>query len=317
MTGTRAMSADPQLIEQARSADPDARQKAAYLVAHIGRRARLPADVRAPRRQGLARAQDHRRRLRARSAARGRQRTARRAGRCRERRQAQLRHRGADPDRRRRPSSRSSSGCASRPTSTSASRSSTSSAIFAAATASTCSSRSLEGEPDINVSSSIVSSLGKYRDAAALPHLLRVLQREDLWLKFHAIEALGEIGDRAALPAILPLYEEKSLRKPVLEAIGKIADVGTVSLPAADHRRRGEAEPHRVARARAHRRGEQAEDRGTGGAAAHPAQVPRVVPGIENRSADRAPARHAEARRARRSSSSSSAGRATSARCRC
>ena len=87
----------------------------------------------------------------------------------------------------------------------------------------------LEGEPDINVSSSIVSSLGKYRDAAALPHLLRVLQREDLWLKFHAIEALGEIGDRAALPAILPLYKEKSLRKPVLEAVGKIADVGTVS----------------------------------------------------------------------------------------
>jgi HEAT repeat protein len=87
----------------------------------------------------------------------------------------------------------------------------------------------LEGEPDINVSSSIVSSLGKYRDAAALPHLLRVLQREDLWLKFHAIEALGEIGDRAALPSILPLYKEKSLRKPVLEAVGKIADVGTVS----------------------------------------------------------------------------------------
>jgi len=88
---------------------------------------------------------------------------------------------------------------------------------------------SLEGEPDINVASSIVSSLGKYRDASALPHLLRVLQREDLWLKFHAIEALGEIGDRAALPAILPLYKEKSLRKPMLEAIGKIADVGTVS----------------------------------------------------------------------------------------
>src|SRR3954471_19214966 len=87
----------------------------------------------------------------------------------------------------------------------------------------------LEGEPDINVSSSIVSSLGKYRDAAALPILLRVLRREDLWLKFHAIEALGEIGDRTALPAILPLYNEKSLRKPVLEAIGKIADVGTVS----------------------------------------------------------------------------------------
>ncbi|MEO8034045.1 MAG: HEAT repeat domain-containing protein [Acidobacteriota bacterium] len=83
-------------------------------------------------------------------------------------------------------------------------------------------------EHDINIASSMVSSLGKYRDAAALPHLIPCLQREDLWLKFHVVEALGEIGDRAALPAVLPLYAEKSLRKPVLESIGKIADVGTV-----------------------------------------------------------------------------------------
>lgn len=88
----------------------------------------------------------------------------------------------------------------------------------------------LEGESDINVASSIVSSLGKYRDAAALPHLMRALRtRDDLWLKFHIVEALGDIGDRAALPAILPLYSEKSLRKPVLESVGKIADVGTVN----------------------------------------------------------------------------------------
>src|SRR5581483_11607440 len=88
----------------------------------------------------------------------------------------------------------------------------------------------LDQEQDINIASSVVSSLGKYRDAAVLPLLMRTLQaREDLWLKFHVIEALGEIGDRAALPAVLPLYAEKSLRKPVLEAVGKIADVGTVS----------------------------------------------------------------------------------------
>src|SRR5262245_58290473 len=87
----------------------------------------------------------------------------------------------------------------------------------------------LQRERDINVPSSVVSSIGRYRDAAALPHLIRVLRQDELWLKFHAVEALGEIGDRAALPSILPLYAEKSLRKPVLEAIGKIADVGTVS----------------------------------------------------------------------------------------
>jgi HEAT repeat protein len=87
----------------------------------------------------------------------------------------------------------------------------------------------LATESDINVASSIISSLGKYRDAVALPHLMRALRSEDLWLKFHVVEALGEIGDRAALPSVLPLYGEKSLRKPVLEAIGKIADVGTVT----------------------------------------------------------------------------------------
>ncbi len=85
-------------------------------------------------------------------------------------------------------------------------------------------------EKDINLVSSIVSSLGKYRDAAALPPLVHMLEQQgDLWLKFHIVEALGDIGDRAALPSILPLYADKSLRKPVLEAIGKIADVGTVA----------------------------------------------------------------------------------------
>ena len=88
----------------------------------------------------------------------------------------------------------------------------------------------LEHESDLNVASSAVSSLGKYRDAAALPPLVTMLTgKSDLWLKFHIIEALGDIGDRAALPAILPLYSEKALHKPVLESIGKIADVGTVS----------------------------------------------------------------------------------------
>ncbi|HVR41635.1 MAG TPA: HEAT repeat domain-containing protein, partial [Thermoanaerobaculia bacterium] len=87
----------------------------------------------------------------------------------------------------------------------------------------------LAREQDVNVASSIVSSLGKYRDASALPYLIRTLTRNDLWLQFHVVEALGEIGDRSALPSVLPMYNEKSLRKPVLEAVGKIADVGTVS----------------------------------------------------------------------------------------
>lgn len=84
-------------------------------------------------------------------------------------------------------------------------------------------------EADVNVLSAAASSIGKYRQARAIPTLLRLIERDDLWLKFHVVEALGEIGDRSALPAILPLYREKSLRKPILEAIGKIGDVGTVT----------------------------------------------------------------------------------------
>ena len=87
----------------------------------------------------------------------------------------------------------------------------------------------LPSEEDINIVSSIATSLGRYGDSRAVGPLIRALERPDLWMKFHIIEALGEIGDRAALPAILPLYAEKSLRKPVLEAVGKIADIGTVN----------------------------------------------------------------------------------------
>ncbi|MEO8215466.1 MAG: HEAT repeat domain-containing protein [Acidobacteriota bacterium] len=87
----------------------------------------------------------------------------------------------------------------------------------------------LRKESDINLLSAVVSSVGKYRRASSIGPLLETLQSPDLWLKFHVIEALGEIGDRTALPSILPLYSEKSLRKPILEAVSKIGDVGTVS----------------------------------------------------------------------------------------
>ncbi len=176
----------------------------------------------------------------------------------------------------------------------------------------------LRRETDVNVASSIVSSLGKYRDAGALPHLMRVLrEREDLWLKFHIIEALGEIGDRAALPAILPLYAEKSLRKPVLEAVGKIADVGTVNFLLADHHHGREAEPHGAARAGADRGGVEAADRGGGGAAASFSRASGSRSRATRSSRSRSICRPRPSARSRCSSSSSWAGPGTCARCRC
>lgn len=87
----------------------------------------------------------------------------------------------------------------------------------------------LEQESDVNLASSAATSLGRYRRPEALPTLTQALERDEPWLRFHVIEAMGEIGDRTALPAILPLYSESSLKKPVLESVGKIGDVGTVN----------------------------------------------------------------------------------------
>ncbi len=222
------MSANPELVQQARSADPDARQKAAYLVSHSAdardfplmfellgdkdwrvRKTIVDGFVRDPRGEVIEHLLD----------ALG---DAENAGRRNSATEALVRigdagipaivqhlRRGPDADTRLSLVNllgdlRSRDG-------------------FEALR------ETLQGETDINVASSIISSLGKFRDAAAIGPLVLVLARNDVWLKFHAVEALGEIGDRTALPGILPLYAEKSLRKPVLEAIGKIGDVGTVS----------------------------------------------------------------------------------------
>jgi HEAT repeat protein len=222
------MSANPELVQQARSADPDMRQKAAYLVSHstdagdfplmfelLGdkdwrvRKTIVDGFVRDPRGEVIERLLDAL----------------------------------ADPENAGRRNSATEAlvriGEATVPAIVARLRSHPDADVRLSLVNLLGDLRSDEGfevlrdtlgnETDVNVASSIISSLGKFRDAKAIPVLLRILQRDDIWLKFHAIEALGEIGDRAALPSILPLYAEKSLRKPVLEAIGKIGDVGTVN----------------------------------------------------------------------------------------
>jgi len=86
----------------------------------------------------------------------------------------------------------------------------------------------VDREADVNVLSSVVSSLGRYRRSEATDPLLRLLAREDPWLRYHVVEALGEIGEPEALPSIVGLWGDPSLRKPILDAVGSIADVGTI-----------------------------------------------------------------------------------------
>lgn len=99
-------------------------------------------------------------------------------------------------------------------------------------------------DPDQNVRVASAEALGKIRDRRAVDALLGCLARYDQnWLDYAAAEALGEIGDERALGPLIAALERAGLREPVLESIGKIGNVGTLT-PLID----GLADPVRIVR---------------------------------------------------------------------
>jgi HEAT repeat protein len=79
-------------------------------------------------------------------------------------------------------------------------------------------------DPEENVSAAAAEYLGRRRDRAAVPVLLRRLGESGSWLTFGCLRALGEIGDAAAAPAVTALLGEPGLRKTALEALGRVGD---------------------------------------------------------------------------------------------
>src|SRR6185369_1042796 len=77
---------------------------------------------------------------------------------------------------------------------------------------------SLLDHEDINVVQQVIDSLAQLRSTLAVDSLLKLLDREP-WLRFAAVHALGEIGDGRAVSALLPLLEEDSMRDVVLGAL--------------------------------------------------------------------------------------------------
>ena len=63
---------------------------------------------------------------------------------------------------------------------------------------------SLLDHEDINVAQQVIDSLAQMRSALAVDALVKVLDR-DPWLRFAAVHALGEIGDQRAVSALAPL----------------------------------------------------------------------------------------------------------------
>jgi HEAT repeat protein len=80
---------------------------------------------------------------------------------------------------------------------------------------------SLLDHDDINIAQQVIDSLAQMRSAFAVEALVKVLDR-DPWLRFAAVHALGEIGDQRAVPALAPLLGDDGVRGAVIRAMGKI-----------------------------------------------------------------------------------------------
>lgn len=84
--------------------------------------------------------------------------------------------------------------------------------------------RTALADPEENVAAAAAEFIGRRRDTAAVPLLLRRLGERGGWLTFGCLRALGEIGDVAAAPAVTALLGEPGLRKTALEALGRVGD---------------------------------------------------------------------------------------------
>lgn len=83
-------------------------------------------------------------------------------------------------------------------------------------------------DEDENVRATAVEHLGKVGEPSVVDGLIEILTSGDLWTAYPAADALGRIGDRKAVPYLVAALARKPLREPVLKALGRLADPGTL-----------------------------------------------------------------------------------------
>lgn len=85
-------------------------------------------------------------------------------------------------------------------------------------------------DSDDNVRSAAAEALGKIGGSEVISALISILTetKDDLWLRFSALEALGKIGKGIPLGPIVKLLDDKLLRKAVFDALGKSGDPGAI-----------------------------------------------------------------------------------------
>ncbi|MBI4685298.1 MAG: HEAT repeat domain-containing protein [Nitrospirae bacterium] len=83
-------------------------------------------------------------------------------------------------------------------------------------------------DEDDNVRATVVEHLGKIGEPAVVDALIEIIQSGDLWTAYPAADALGRIGDKRAIPSLVSALSVKTLREPVLKALGRFSALETL-----------------------------------------------------------------------------------------
>ncbi|MCE5194731.1 MAG: HEAT repeat domain-containing protein [Nitrospiraceae bacterium] len=83
-------------------------------------------------------------------------------------------------------------------------------------------------DEDENVRASAIEHLGRIGEPAVVDALIEILKSADLWTAYPAADALGRIGDKKAIPVLLHTLSIKTLREPVLKALGRFSEPETL-----------------------------------------------------------------------------------------
>lgn len=83
-------------------------------------------------------------------------------------------------------------------------------------------------DEDENVSATAVEHLGKIGEVSVVDALIEILDGGDLWVAYPAADALGRIGNKKAVPHLLTALKKKTLREPVMKALGRLSDASTL-----------------------------------------------------------------------------------------
>jgi HEAT repeat protein len=89
--------------------------------------------------------------------------------------------------------------------------------------------RLLQNDDETNVRAAAAENLGKIRDASAVPVMVSALSTPDLLVQFSLLDALARIGSVIPVAGLVGLGENRLLKKPLFDLLGRIGDETAIS----------------------------------------------------------------------------------------